>query len=97
MSLFAGFDASPEELGVGSHNMWMYLNEDGIGDMRGYISIPDPEVASETKPPLVIASFNSAKENLENRGPRPSASADLLRSKLTENTSNLCSEGEMRK
>jgi all-trans-retinol 13,14-reductase len=62
--LYAGFDASDEELGLGRSNLWVYHSVDQDGDLERYLADPD------TPLPLAYISFPSAKDpDFANRHP----------------------------
>ena len=62
--LYAGFDASDEELGLGRSNLWVYHSVDQDGDLERYLADPNAPL------PLAYISFPSAKDpDFANRHP----------------------------
>ncbi|MEJ2580223.1 MAG: NAD(P)/FAD-dependent oxidoreductase [Acidobacteriota bacterium] len=54
--LYAGFDETDEELGLGRSNLWVYHSPDQDGDLARYLADPEAPV------PLAFISFPSAKD-----------------------------------
>jgi all-trans-retinol 13,14-reductase len=62
--LYAGFDASDEDLGLGRSNLWVYHSVDQDGDLERYLADPHAPL------PLAYISFPSAKDpDFANRHP----------------------------
>ncbi len=62
--LYAGFDSTDEELGLGRSNLWVYHSADQDGDLARYLADPNEPV------PLTYISFPSAKDpDFANRHP----------------------------
>lgn len=57
LCLYAGFNGSPETLGMKTTNLWLYPNSDHEGNLRRYLDDPDHQPF-----PLVYISFPSAKD-----------------------------------
>ncbi len=57
LCVYAGFEGSPEELGMETTNLWLYPSRDHEGNLRRYLENPEQEPF-----PLVYISFPSAKD-----------------------------------
>lgn len=57
LCLYAGFNGSPQALGMSTTNLWIYPDNDHEGNLRRYLDDPDHQPF-----PLVYISFPSAKD-----------------------------------
>ena len=61
LSVFVGFNASNEELGLKAQNTWAFTSNAAFEDFDIYLNL-DMEAMQDAKVPLLFASFPSAKD-----------------------------------